>query len=89
MYCDLEINKLTFLWSIILAVVYCKLTEKPLIQPLRCIGLDSVHLICGRAVWLGSDIAGDLDPSENKSAHLLDKHSHSYSDTFDSILLQS
>ncbi len=63
---ELKCTVKLLLWWIILAVVYCKLTERPLIQPLMCIGLDSVHLICGRAVWLGSDIAGDLDPPENK-----------------------
>lgn len=63
-----------YFFSFSVVLVYCTLTERPLIQPLRCIGWDSVHLVCGRAVWLGSDIAGGLDPSKDKSAHLLDNN---------------
>lgn len=58
--------------SFSVVLIYRTLTEKPLIQLLGCIDWDSVHLVCGRAVWLGSDIAGGLDPSKNKSANSLD-----------------
>lgn len=68
----LNLLMINYFISFSVVLIYCTLTEKPLIQLLRCIDWDSVRLVCGRAVWLGSDIAGGLDPSKNKSANSLD-----------------